>query len=135
MDCHSLLQGFFPTQGLNLSLQWQADSLLPEPTREALHKVDQPFSTGRALAPPHWDIWRCLKILLGVTTREGILLVWVGGAVKHSTVPRNHYPPQQRIIWPKMSIGPRLRAWGRLWKGCVLFPPWLEVGAPANLLL
>ena len=29
MDCHFLLQGIFPTQGLNLCLlHWQADSLL-----------------------------------------------------------------------------------------------------------
>ena len=32
VDCHSLLQGIFPTQGSNLGLPTlQADSLLPEP--------------------------------------------------------------------------------------------------------
>ena len=32
VGCHSLLQGIFPTQGLNLYLlHWQADSLLTEP--------------------------------------------------------------------------------------------------------
>ena len=32
VDCHSLLQGIFPTQGLNLGLlHWQVGSLLSEP--------------------------------------------------------------------------------------------------------
>ena len=32
MGCHSVLQGIFPTQGLNLGLlHWQADSLPSEP--------------------------------------------------------------------------------------------------------
>ena len=38
MDCHFLLQGIFPTQGLNLSLlrllPWQADSFTTVPPRK-----------------------------------------------------------------------------------------------------
>jgi len=43
MGCHFLLQGIFPTQGLNLCLlRWQADSL-PLSHQEAL-SVDCPHS-------------------------------------------------------------------------------------------
>ena len=40
VGCHFLLQGIFPTQGLNLSLlHWQMDSLLSKPPEKSLKKT------------------------------------------------------------------------------------------------
>ena len=39
VDCHTLLQGFLPTQGLNQSLlHWQVDSLSSEPPGKFIHQ-------------------------------------------------------------------------------------------------
>ena len=55
VGCHALLQGIFPTQGLNLRLlrllHWQAGSLPPAPPRKPAQGTVVPQVTGEASAP------------------------------------------------------------------------------------
>ena len=41
VGCHVLLQGIFPTQGLNLCLHWQASSLPPAPPGKHVNNTGQ----------------------------------------------------------------------------------------------
>lgn len=80
----------------------------------------------------HWAWflpWCCLETLLIVMTVEGFLYLVAWGQRHCSTSPSaQHSTPQQRMIWPQMSIGLRLRnpglgsvvnTWRGLKSGCV----------------
>ena len=62
VDCHSLLQGIFPIQGLNLGLlRWQVDSLLSEPAGEPkvqAHPILQKEQPARG-EESFGQVWPC----------------------------------------------------------------------------
>ena len=92
--------------------------LLQEENLYKLCRVDKWSSAGGDFASTPGDIWQCLKTFLVATTRGRVLLVWAGVLLNILQYTGTHPPTpvQQRIIWPKMSIRPRLRACGRLRK-------------------
>ena len=75
MGCHALLQGIFPTQGLNLRLlHWQADSLLlchlgsPVPVIGGLYFFAENMLLKIALAA-------CLLLVHGKVIASGLLIL------------------------------------------------------------
>lgn len=74
--------------------------------------IDQWFSTEGSIAPTG-DICQCLEIFLVITIGKGCywyLVAETRDDAKHRTsYNAQNCPLQQRIIWPKMSIVPKLR--------------------------